>query len=272
VESDDFHWDLALNAALNRNKVIALSEDVKIFYLGGGFGRSATPVVQEGEPYGQLLAFKWATDAKGGRLVDGDGKPVLSEEQEYVGNYNPKATIGFTNTFNYKNFFARVLIDGRVGGTVVSGTEMNLAFGGVTEATEKYREGGWDLNAVDADGQPVTTTITAQDFWQTASSKDYGAGEFFAYDATNFRLREASLGYQIPIQAKKFITAARISLVGRNLFWFYRGKSLLDIPGLGKRKMKFDPDLTLGNGNWQGVEYGALPSTRSLGINLQLTF
>ena len=272
VESQDFHWDLALNAALNRNKVIALSEDVKIFYLGGGFGRSATPVVQEGDPYGQLLAFKWATDAKGGRLVDGDGKPVLTEEQEYVGNYNPKATIGFTNTLNYKNFFARVLIDGRVGGTVVSGTEMNLAFGGITEATEKYREGGWDLNAVDADGQPVTTSTTAQDFWQTASSKDYGAGEFFAYDATNFRLREASLGYQIPIQAKKFITAARISFVGRNLFWFYRGKSLMDIPGLGKRKMKFDPDLTLGNGNWQGVEYGALPSTRSLGINLQLTF
>jgi TonB-linked SusC/RagA family outer membrane protein len=272
VRSSRLSWDLSLNAAINRNKVISLSDDVKIFYLGGGFGRSATPVVQEGEAYGQLLAFKWASDAKGNRLVAADGKPILSEEQEYVGNYNPKATLGLTNTFTYDNFFARVLIDGRIGGTVVSGTEMNLAFGGIPEVTEKYREGDWNLGAVDADGQPVSATITSQDFWQTASSKDYGAGEFFAYDATNFRLREASLGYQFSMKAGKLITGARLSLVGRNLFWFYRGSSLMDIPGIGKRKMKFDPDLTMGNGNWQGVEYGALPSTRTIGLNLQLTF
>ncbi|MBA4168621.1 MAG: hypothetical protein H0X41_13935, partial [Chitinophagaceae bacterium] len=101
---------------------------------------------------------------------------------------------------------------------------------------------------------------------------DYGAGEFFAYDATNFRLREATLGYRIPIRANKLISAARISAVGRNLFWFYRGKSLMNIPGLGKRKMYFDPDMSLANGNWQGVDYGAIPSTRSIGVNLQLTF
>jgi TonB-linked SusC/RagA family outer membrane protein len=272
INTPRFNWDISLNAAINRNKVVELSDDVKIFYLGGGFGRSATPVVQEGESYGQLLAFKWATDLKGNRLVDADGKPVLSEEQEYVGNYNPKATFGLTNTFNYQNIYARILIDGRVGGTVVSGTEMNLAFGGIPEATEKYRDGGWNLGAVDENGQPVSATINAQDFWQTASSKDYGAGEFFAYNATNFRLREASIGYQIPIKKGNVVSAARLSLVGRNLFWFYRGKSLMDIPGLGKRKMKFDPDLTMGNGNWQGVEYGALPSTRTLGVNLQLTF
>jgi len=168
--------------------------------------------------------------------------------------------------------FFRALIDGVVGGTVVSGTEMNLAFSGIPEVTDKFREGGWNLGGVDATGHPVTNTITAQDFWQTASGKDYGAGEFFAYDATNFRLRELTLGYQIPIRPNKTINSAKISLVGRNLFFIYRGKSLMDIPGLGRRQMKFDPDITLGNGNWQGVEYGSLPSTRSLGINLQLVF
>ena len=272
ASSQKFNWNISLNAAINRNKVISLGDDVKIFYLGGGFGRSATPVVQEGRPYGDLLGFKWARDTKGNYIVSDDGKPALTAEQEYIGNYNPKATLGLTNTFNFRQFFARVLVDGRVGGTIVSGTEMNLAFSGIPAVTENYRDGNWNLHAVNENGDAVSTTINAQDFWQTASSKDYGAGEFFAYDATNFRLREANIGYEFPTPKTGIIKGAKISLVGRNLFWFYRGKSLLDIPGVGKRTMYFDPDVTLGNGNWQGVEYGALPSTRTIGLNLQLTF
>jgi len=180
-----------------------------------------------------------------------------------------------TNTLNYKGFSLRVLIDGRVGGTVVSGTEMNLAFSGIPEATQQYREGGWGLGGVDANGAPVGATISAQDFWQIASGKRYGAGEFFAYDATSFRVRELSIGYEIPTRAisfLKFVKGMKISAVGRNLCWLYRGESKLDIPGIGKRKMWFDPDMSLGNSNWQGVEYGTLPATRSLGFNLKITF
>jgi TonB-linked SusC/RagA family outer membrane protein len=275
VRNRDFSWEVALNLALNRSKVKELSDEVKIFYLGGGFGRSGTPVIEEGKAYGDLLAFKWATDGKGSRVVTADGKPVLTAEQEFIGNFNPKETVGFTNTFNYKSFSLRLLMDGRIGGVIVSGTEMNLAFSGIPEATSQYREGGWSLGGVDANGQPVSATITAQDFWQIASGKRYGAGEFFAYSATSFRVREASIGYEIPLKAISFLSfvkGMKISAVGRNLFWLYRGKSTLDIPGIGKRKMWFDPDMSLGNGNWQGVEYGTLPSTRSVGVNLRITF
>ena len=272
VTGKDFSWDVTFNLAMNRSKVVKLSDEVEIFYLGGGFGRSATPVVKEGEAYGDLLAFKWATDDKGNRIVSADGKPVLSQEQEYIGNFNPKATLGLTNTINFKRFYARLLIDGRVGGTIVSGTEMNLAFSGIPEVTDNFREGNWSLGGVDANGQPVSKAITAQDFWQIASGKRYGAGEFFAYDATNFRVRELSVGYDIPLGGLAFIKAARLSAVARNLFWLYRGDSRLDIPGIGTRKMWFDPDMSLGNSNYQGVEYGTLPSTRSYGLNLQVTF
>ncbi len=276
IKSKNFSWDVALNLALNRNKIKELSPDVKIWYLGGGFNRSATPVLEEGKSFGDLLADKWAKDAKGNYLVTADGKPLLgsnlNEEQQSIGNFNPKETVGFTNTFSYKAFSLRVLIDGRIGGTIVSGTEMNLAFSGIPEITAQYREGGWNLGGVDVNGSPVSATITAQDFWQIASGKRYGAGDFFAYDATSFRMREVSLGYDIPLPSKFFAKSARLSAVGRNLFWIYQGKSKLDIPGLDKRKMWFDPDMSLGNANWQGVEYGTLPSTRSIGLNLQVTF
>jgi len=272
IRKKNLTWDVNLNVALNRSKVIELSEQVKIFYLGGGFGRSATPVVEEGKEYGDLLGFKWATDAKGKRVVDATGKPVLSKEQEFIGNFNPRATVGLSNTFQYKDLFIRFLIDGRIGGIVVSGTEMNLAFSGIPKVTESFRESGWALNGVDASGNVVSAKTTAQDFWQIASGKRYGAGEFFAYDATNIRLREVSLGMNLNVKSLDFLQSARLSLVGRNLFFIARGSSLLDIPGIGKRKMWFDPDMSLGNGNFQGVEYGTLPSTRSLGVNLQVTF
>jgi TonB-linked SusC/RagA family outer membrane protein len=273
LETKNFKWNVTFNIATNKNKIIELSEFVKIGYLGGGFGRSATPVIKEGELFGDLLAFKWATDAKGNRIVDAtNGKPILTQEQEYIGNFNPKATLGFTNSFEYKNFRMRVLIDGRVGGTLVSGTEMNLAFSGIPEATEKFREGSWNLGGVDATGAAVNKSITAQDFWQIASGKRYGAGEFFAYNATSFRVRELSIGYEIPVKGMPVVKSARLSFVGRNLGWLYRGQSRMSIPGLGTRKMWFDPDMTLGNGNFQGVEYGTLPATRSLGVNLQVTF
>lgn len=272
VRNQDFGWDVTLNVALNRSKVVELSDEVKIFYLGGGFGRSGTPVVEEGKAYGDLLAFKWATDAKGSRIVTAQGKPVLSQAQEFVGNFNPKATIGFTNTINFKQFSLRLLTDGRIGGTIISGTEMNLAFSGIPEVTESFRGGGWNLGGVNATGTPVSQPINAQDFWQIASGKRYGAGEFFAYNATNFRVRELSIGYTIPLKSVTFIKSVKLSAVGRNLLWLYRGESLLDIPGVGKRKMWFDPDMSLGNSNYQGVEYGTLPSTRSYGLNLQVTF
>lgn len=272
IQNRDFKWDVTFNLALNRSKVVELSKDLKQVALGGGYGRSATPLVQEGKPFGEMVGLKWARDAKGQFIVDANGKPTITSDNQSIGNINPKATLGLTNTFEYKGLYVRVLIDGRVGGTMVSGTELNLAFSGIPKATEKYREGGWNLGGVDANGQAVSAAISAQDFWQIASGKRYGVADFFAYDVTNFRVRELSLGYGLPIKNTNIVKAARLSFVARNLLWLYRGDSKLNIPGLGTRRMWFDPDMSLGNGNYQGIEYGTLPATRSLGLNLQVTF
>lgn len=281
ITNDDFTWDVAFNFGLNRNKVVELipGNDAFIAYLGGGSGysRSATPVVKSGGSFGEMYSKKWLKDDNGRYVVNpSTGLPIGTDEQTSIGNFNPKALLGLTNTFTYKAFSLRVLVDGRVGGVILDGTEMNLAFNGITEATAAHREEGWNLGGVDSDGNAVNRPVTAQEFWSagvnSTSGKRYGVGEFFAYDATNFRIRELSIGYNIPVPSKFFIKSARFSLVARNLAWIYRGSSILDIPGLGKRKMQIDPDMSLGNGNFQGVQYGSLPSTRSLGCNLNLTF
>ena len=283
-------WDIAFNLGMNRNKVVKLTETVKEFLVvDDGFGRSATPVIREGESFGDMLGFFWMNTADvyddagkfvshstdGTPLVTPTGRPLSSittGDQAVIGNFNPKATLGLTNLFSYRDFSVRLLIDGRIGGTIMDGTEQLLAYNGAPEVTASFREGGWNLGGVNSEGNPVDATINAQAFWTTASGGRYGSAEFFTYDATNFRVRELSVGYSIPVPSSFVIKSARLSLVARNLFFLYRGSSELSIPGIGRRKMAFDPDMALGNGNWQGISYGTLPSTRSIGVNVQLTF
>jgi hypothetical protein len=89
------------------------------------------------------------------------------------------------------------------------------------------------------------------------------AGEIFTYSASNIRLRELVLSYNIPQSkmAKTPIKGATISFTGRNLFFFKN-----DAEG-------FDPELVLSTDKGLiGTESFCLPFTRSYGLNLNLNF
>jgi TonB-linked SusC/RagA family outer membrane protein len=262
-------WDVAFNMGINRNKVIELHNLIKQAPLG--FTLMATPMVVEGKSFGDLIAHRWKRDTLGRYVVTDEGVPVLSEDREYVGNFYPKATLGLTNTVRYDRFSMRLLIDGRIGGIIISGTEFEQAYLGIAEVTAKLRDEGIQVEGVNEAGEKVDVSATAQEFWRSLWSVDRG-GEFFAYDATNFRVRELTLSYSMPLPSTFLIKHMRISAVARNLFFLYRGSSTLDIPGIGKRKIAFDPDMALNNSNLQGVEHFSMPSTRSIGFNVQVTF
>ncbi|WP_228713678.1 SusC/RagA family TonB-linked outer membrane protein [Arundinibacter roseus] len=271
LKGSALNWDMTLNFARNVNTIVELHPDVKIAFLAGGYGRTAGPVVAEGGSYGDMYAQRWKRDDQGRFVVDANGKPVATASEK-IGNFNPDFTLGFNNSFSYKNFVASFLFDGRFGGTMTSGTEANLAFDGNAAYTLNNREGGWVLPAVTASGETNTKAINAETFWTTVSGGRYSWGEFFTYSTTNVRLREVSVGYSFKTPANFFIKNARLSFVARNLFFLYRGYATLDIPGVDKRKLPFDPDVNLGAGNFQGVEYGNLPSSRTVGLNLKLGF
>lgn len=280
VKTRNFSWDLSGNFSLNRNKVLSLTPSLDYVTLDGADNRSAEPEVRVGGSFGDMYSYVWLKNPKGQYELQNSssstpGAPlttyITGDTLRKIGNYNPRYLLGLTNTFTYKRFNLRFLIDGRIGGNIVSGTEMNLSFSGITKNTLPYREGGLQFTGVDINGAPVSQSITAQQFWQTASGQRYGVGQFFNYDATSFRLRELAFGYDIPVHGS-VIKSLKLAAVARNLFWIYRGSTTLDVPMLGKRKMWFDPDVSNGNGLFQGVEYGAIPSTRTFGFNLKATF
>ncbi|MDD2951790.1 MAG: SusC/RagA family TonB-linked outer membrane protein, partial [Parabacteroides sp.] len=146
------------------------------------------------------------------------------------------------------------LIDAEIGGHVISMNVSTLDGWGVSERSGAARDNG---NVV-FEG----VTFDAQKFYSTVGATNFNsqyANELYVYDATNVRLRELSLGYTFRslFGAGKNLTA---SLIGRNLFFFYK-----DAP--------MDPDVSAGTGNgWQGVDMFALPSSRSFGLNLKLNF
>ncbi len=272
VQSNNFSWDMGLNYAYNKSKVVELDPSIRYIYLGSTQNvRTATPVVTKGGEFGDIYGYKWQR-LNGQFVVDNNGLPVNVDTVEKLGNYNPKHTVGFSNTFKYKNWSLSILIDGKFGGVVTSGTAAQFAYAGTSAATLKYRDAGsWLLPGVQADGSKNTTPVNAEKFWQTVAQGDYSWGEFFTYDATNIRIREVSIGYDFK-KLPAFLKAAKLSIVGRNLLFLYRGNAILDIPGIGKRKMDFDPEVSFGNSNYQGIEYYNLPSTRSIGVNLKLSF
>lgn len=271
VRNDRFSWNTTVNFATNTNTIVELHEKTKRANITDNT-RYATVVVNEGEKYGDLYGHVWQKDANGQYIVDANGLPVVEANQK-LGNFNPKALLGWSNTFTYGNISLHTLIDARIGGEIVSGTAAYLAAFGVADYTEAHREGDWVIPGVHADGTVNSTAITAQQFWTTVGQNGRDAwGEFFTYDMTNVRFRELAVSYKFNVESWKGIQAAQISLTGRNLFFFYRGKSKLDIPGLGKIKNPIDPEGALGAGNYQGVEVGLPPAVRTYGLNVKVTF
>jgi hypothetical protein len=123
---------------------------------------------------------------------------------------------------------------------------------GVSEATAKAREEGAVVNGY---------RLPAQQYYQTVGGGTSGIGAMYVYSATNIRLGEAYIGYDVPV--KKFsncIKGLNVSVTGRNLFMFYN-------------KAPFDPESTANTGTYyQGVDYFMQPSLRSIGFAAKLRF
>lgn len=266
IKTDNFSWDVTFNFSKNKNTLNELTEDLKSHPLNetnsGGVVLQATV----GGGYGDIYGTTWKTNDKGEIVLNAEGKPQASSEKTYLGNAQPDWIGGITNTISYKNVALRFLIDGRFGGEIYSGTGASLDGSGVTKRSLGYREAGIIVDGVikQKDGDnvtyiPNTNTITGQKYWGSVS----GIASEYIYKQTNVRLRELSLSYKLPksILSGSFIKDASISLVGRNLFFFYKD---LD---------HFDPEASLGTSNKaQGILYYNLPSARTLGVNINIKF
>jgi len=269
--NENFSWNTRLNFGKNKNIVNKLMdfeiEGIISFdhfaidypgatntfgsYLveGGSFGdiygkvvkkQDGLPVVELNED-GTILAIQQQDD---------DAVPNL----DFIGNSNPDFTLGWTNSFNYKNLTFDFSIDGKFGGQVVSMTEA-VVEGKSNNSARETANGMVDVITTTG----TTAQVTAQDYYGKLGGRTGFTGEY-TYDATNIRLADMAIGYNFNIGEDAFFKKIKASFVGSNLFFLYK-------------VAPYDPNITLSTGNQlQGVDMLGVPSTKSYGLNLNLTF
>ena len=264
LTNTDFKWDVTFNYATNRSEVIRLAEGLDALSYGGDFMRRYQ--LDVGMPWGSIYSRGFERDAQGRVLMNANGTPVITSGQSVnIGNFNPDWLGGILNSFRYKNFNFRFLIDIRQGGEVVSFTKTLLASDGLLAETAIGRQGGIRFGTdVYTNETPASspTAVDPETFWTSIGGRNSPAGEAFVEDASNIRLREMSLSYgfgQSSLQNTPFKNI-KLSLVGRNLFFLSNNASI-------------DPEAIHGTATANdGYEAFSLPTTRSIGLNLKLGF
>ncbi len=260
IDTEKFRWDVSMNFSRNKNSLVKLIDGLDNFTLNESNSGNVAIRAVVGGSIGDIYGTVWKKDDDGNLLVNAEGRPIASDQKEYLGNAQPEWLGGLTNSFTFGNFNFRFLIDGRFGGEIYSSTSAGLDGTGVSQRSLEYRENGVVIDAINEDtGAPNTVSITGQQYWQGVS----GIAEPYVYDQTNVRLRELALTYNVPVDyaSKIGMNAASISFIGRNLFFLYKAAD--DI----------DPDATLGTAlQGQGISLNNVPTVRSMGFNISLKF
>ena len=259
----DFSWDTNVTFTWNRNEILDLmdgmcdpmtGEPLKDRLEIKGLGK-AKYILKKGGTMGDLYTTSnLKYDENGYIQVDRNGNFVTTDvgEEIYLGSVLPDYNVAWRNDFAWKGAHLGILFTGRIGGICYSATQANMDLFGVSETSAAARDAGGVL----INGREMVDPQR----WYAAIASQSGLPHYYTYSATNFRLQELSVGYTLPRRWFRDVCSIDISFVGRNLWMIYC-------------KAPFDPEAIASTGNnYQGIDYFMVPSLRSLGFSLRVTF
>lgn len=272
VETKDVTWDITANFSKNVNTVNELAEGVSQYSLGAFDNISI--LAAAGERYGVIYGSKFArvedenSPYNGKVIVDANGIPTAAPGQYYLGNQQPDFLLGLTNTLRYRDFSLSFQIDGRFGGKIFSFSNYILKLRGRSAETlgEDGERGDFIYDGVRKEGDsyvPNDVKVKPQDYWTGIATGNVGITEDNLFDATNIRLRNVSLDYNLPasLLENTVVRGARIGVSANNLWMIY------------SKMNGVDPESVYATGsNAVGLEAFAPPTTRSFYINLSINF
>lgn len=256
------NWEVSLTASSNRSKVIELTKGINSYIMATA--QSATIEARVGGRMGDIYGVGFLRNDEG-KIIYKDGVPVFSSTTMKIGNYNPDFIAGIQNSIRYKAFSLMFLFDGHFGGTIYSYTYSTGSEAGSLENTLPGRVDGIIGDGVvkNADGSysPNTVKVAAYTYYRGYYKRPNV--EANSFDATFAKLREVALGYNIPssiLRGSPF-QSIKLILTGRNLLLFTK------VPNI-------DPETSFVTGSTivPGIENAQIPSTRSFGATLNITF
>ncbi|WP_051211046.1 SusC/RagA family TonB-linked outer membrane protein [Runella zeae] len=266
LKKNDWQWDAVANYSYNHRyyKDIAANSAKNAWTVAGGRMDVYTDRV-------------WMTDPATGSMIHrANGLPLLSDYSYVRGYTDPKFLWGFANTIKYKQFNLMVNFDGRVGGVLNNYTSYKMwDTGAHPDSDNQWRYDEVVNKNKSFVGQGVVVksgAVTFDSFGNITNdtrvfapneakvsyqdySRSYGDGTRGITDATFLKLREVSLGYNLPANIAKLLGArsGSISLTGQNVWMWTKAFRFAD-PDKAD-----DTQLTS-------------PSVRYMGGNITLTF
>jgi TonB-linked SusC/RagA family outer membrane protein len=269
----EFKWNTSLNFSVNRNKITSLGSDNSDIRLGQG----STIIQRVGHPInsyylldavGVLREADFDRDGSGNyiakipvysgqrpgdtkyRDASGDGK-IDASDYVVAGNYQPDFEYGLTNNFTYKNFDLSILIQGKLGGDLLS-----IGSRGWNRPTNDvkwlYME-QWLTKAYWSEEEPGDGKVPA--FFSAVTSQ-YDTN--WMYDAGYLRVKNITLGYNIPVKTGNVFNSLRIyTSVDNAYMWdnYYPG---------------FSPEAATQDN--ASADWGAYPQARTFSFGLNATF
>lgn len=272
IAGSAFQWSTDFNIAFNRNKVLALDGRPE-FTDGAGSGHLVvfnTVLMKVGEPLGnfygrqvagifqseeEVAASPQAATAKPGDLryadLNNDGA-INDLDRTVIGNGNPDFFAGLNNTFTYKGIELNIFFQGSFGNEILNFGRFDL----------------YNLNGNNNQSADVLQRWTPEHPSNTIPRANIFGGNrilssFHIEDASYVRLKNISLGYQLPehIFGPLPIQSVKVYVAAQNWLTFTKYKG-------------YDPEVSrFGSSSInQGMDYGGYPASKTLlvGLNIKL--
>lgn len=250
---------------------------------------------QKGDRVDKFYTSAFVRNPAGQIVNDGAGKPLTNPVPQFLGYLNANYQWSIINNVEWKGLSLGFQFDGSVGGvttdymrnkTMRGGRNIETAQGALGDA--RYQdwknfgvpgyagtyvgEGVVVTNGVPINYDSKTGAITnykdlqfgpntKKAFVQDYVSKYYGINEANLMSKTFAKLREVIIGYELPAKwlTGSFISKISVSLVGRNLLYFYKDKRFKDV------------DLDQYNYSTSSTVLQS-PTVRRYGFNINVTF
>lgn len=277
VQRKDFIWDITVNYTKTNSKLTKLPEGVSEFYnsdtwLVGNVRNGA----RLGGPLTTLTGLQTYQYNNAGQLLISPtlGLPLTTSYTSWpmVGDRNPKYRMGLTNSFTYKGLNLNFLLDYRRGGDVFNGTGLFLYNLGLHPKSIENRETPLTFTGVLKDGlentdHPTPNNISIIPYYNnTFYTNSVIDQEFIERDVNWLRLRDITLGYNIPaewLRRHRLFKSANIGVTATDLFMItnYTGGD----PGVNGTTV-----ATGGSGS-AGIDFGNLPIPKTYNLNVRIS-
>ena len=274
LRNGPWKWNMNANISFNKNKISGLDGDQfatslwskydEMFiqrngcpmgalygYVEDGYFDSVAEVLatKQYSTYSEAEALKMVGEVKY-RDINGDGY-IDKNDRTIIGDTNPKATYGFTNSLSYKNWNLTFMLQGSQGNDILNLNTVDMSLSNVGNITREAYDNRW------------TEANMANAKYPRASMGDQRSmaiSNRYIENGSYLKMKYITLSYdwQRPF---KFVEKLRLSFNATNVFTITKYSWM-------------DPDVNaFGNdASRRGVDSYSYPSARTFTLSLNATF